>query len=795
MEARTTPDEVDLHQLFFKLRTRWLFFVLSLLLVGGAALLYWQTKAPVYAFRATMLLGDQGTGSKQAQELLQLLQVRDKGVKMEDEVGLLTSAEFVRRAVARLPYAVSYYAQAGSWLNRLQPLQVRERPVGAMPFRVGVNMTAPQLAGVPIYVTAAGPGRFRVQATTRKGELYSLPTSERIRGLSDVAFNYTWAWGDTLRTPLLTIVIQPEPGVAFDREPGSAYYFVLNDLNRAAAQYQSNLVVRPIDHESRTVELTAKNTVPTKGTQFLDTLMAQYIATDVREKNLTGQKTLAFLNQEIDKMERLRRQSAEALASFRATNGVLDVNAQSSSGIQRVGGLETERAQAATRRKYYQNMLAYLRANRDASQVASASSAGIEDPVLNSLIMQLSGLNEKRAELSATASADNPLLTVLDGRIRNTKESLIQTLANMSQTNDITLRELDGQLAKVRGRMSQMPESERQLASLASASDFNEKNYTFLVGKRNEAAIALATNVTDKKIIDPAQQSGSGPESPKPLLVGLLALLAGLLLPTGLVLLLDKTNRCIQGRDDLAQITTIPLLGVVAHGTKAEKATMLRDAKGPIAESFRSIRVNLQYLAAGLDKKVLGVTSSIPGEGKTFCAVNLAAELAMSGRRVILVETDLRRPAVASYFELDPSPRHGLASYLSGESTLEAATRASGVANLDVITCGLVPVNPTELLEGARMAALLAELRGKYDYVVLDTPPVGFVAEYFVLVRFLDANIYVVRHNYTERSLVGQIDELHRSQRIQQLYMVINDMHFHRNYEYRYKTKAYTYGY
>ena len=795
METRPAPDEVDLHALFFKLRTRWPLFVLAILLAGGGAWLYWQVKAPVYAFRATMLLGNQGTGSKQAQELLQLLEVREKGVKMEDEVGVLTSAEFVRQAVAKLPYAVSYYAQPTTLLNHLRPLQVRERPAGAMPFRVWVDLKAPQLTGVPVYVEPAGPGRYRLRARAAKGDLYSLPSSELVRRVTDVVFEQTVAAGDTLRSPLLTAVIQPEPGVPFGREE-SDYYFVLSDLNSAADQYQGSLVVRPIDHDSRIIELTAKNTVPAKGVQFLDTLMAMYVAKDLREMNRTGQKTLAFLDQEIGKLTGVRRQSAEALATFRAASGVLDVAAQSSSGIQRMSGLEVERAQVATRRKYYQNMLAYLRANRDASQVASPSSAGIEDPVLNSLIMQLTGLNEKRAEVGATASgSNNPLLTVIDGRIRNTKESLIQTLANMSRANDIALHDLDGQLGKVRGQMSQMPESERQLSSLKNKSDFNEKNYNFLVDKRNEAAIALATNATDKKVVDPAQQVGNGPESPKPLLVGLLAVLAGLLLPTGLVLLLDKANRRIQGREDLAQVTNIPLLGVVAHGTRAAKETMLRDAKGPIAESFRSIRVNLQYLAAGPDKQVLGVTSSIPGEGKTFCAVNIASELAMSGRRVMLIETDLRRPTVASYFNLDPTPRHGLASYLNDQSTLEEACRPSGVPNLDVITCGPVPANPTELLERPRMAELLAQLRTEYDYIVLDTPPVGFVAEYFVLVRLLDANIYVVRHNYTERSLVNQIDELHRSQRIKQLYMVINDMHFDRNYEYRYKSKSYAYGY
>ena len=227
---------------------------------------------------------------------------------------------------------------------------MRERAAGAVPFRVWADLQAPQLAGVPIYVEPAGPGRFRLHATAKKGALFSLPTSERISDVTDVNVDQTAAWGDTVRSRLLTAVIRPEPGVAFGQEP-AAYYFVLNDLNGAAGQYQGSLTVRPIDHDSRIIELTTKNTVSAKGTQFLDTLMAQYIAEDLREKDQTGRKTLAFLNQEIDKLSGQRRQSAEALATFRATRGVLDVAAQSSTGIQRMSGLETDRAQIATRRK------------------------------------------------------------------------------------------------------------------------------------------------------------------------------------------------------------------------------------------------------------------------------------------------------------------------------------------------------------------------------------------------------------------------------------------------------------
>jgi uncharacterized protein involved in exopolysaccharide biosynthesis len=675
--SSSTGDELDLQLLFFKLRKRWPYFVASLALAGILAFVYLQMKAPVYEFRSTMLLGDQATGSKQAQELLQILEVQEKGMKMEDEIGLITSGGTVHQAVRRLPYAAAYYMVPNSWINKIRTLQVREQPAGGVPFRVEPNLKVPQLTGVPIYVEPAGPGRFRVRAEAKKGRLTDLDSGELIREAWDVAIDVTVQAGDTLRHPLLQLVIKSELGQEFG---GGKYYFTLNDVGTAAGRLAGDLTVKPIEHDSRIVELRTKNTVPANAIMFLDTLMAVYVAADLQAKNITGRKTVAFLDEEIAKLDRSRRQTAGALSSFRSTRGVVDVSSQSNSGILRMSELQAARAKVATSRKYYQEMLAYLRANRRVGQVASPSSAGIDDPVLNGLIMQLGDLNSKRAAMGVNASDSNPLVTVLDERINTTKESLIQTLTNMGRTADIGLRDLDAQLGQVRGQMSRMPEDERQLSSLKNESDFNEKNYNFLVEKRNEAGLALATNTTDKRVVDHAQGASAGPESPNPKLVGILALLAGVFIPAGLILLIDKANRTIQSKEDLSRVTDIPLLGVVAHGSRTDKKSMLLDARGPIAESFRSIRVNLQYLAAGPDKKVLGVTSSIPGEGKTFCAVNLASELAMSGRRVVLIETDLRRPTVANYFEIEKHPRHGLATYLSGQSTLDDCCLPSGRA-------------------------------------------------------------------------------------------------------------------
>ncbi|WP_310392817.1 polysaccharide biosynthesis tyrosine autokinase [Hymenobacter sp.] len=791
-QPATPPlDEIDLHALFFRLRHRWPLFAGGLVLAGLLAYLYLAVTAPVYDFRATMLLGDQATGSRRAQELLQALEVRDKGTKMEDEIGLITSTGMVHEAVSRLPYAVSYFAVADSWLNRLRPLQVREQPAGAVPFRVAPNRAVPQLTGVRVYVTPAGPGRYRVQATAPRGQLTRLRTSELVREVEDVRLDETVAAGDTLRTPLLRLVLTPEPGVNFE-SAGARYCFVLNSLDEAVGHYAGALVVRPIDHESRIVELRAKSSVPAQATMFLDTLMAVYAAADLREKNLRGQKTVAFLDEKIAKLADTRRQAAGALATFRSARGVVDVGAQSSAGIQQLSTLEAAQARALTSRKYYQNMLAYLRANQGLDNLVSPSSVGVENPVLDNYILQLQQMNTKRAELGVNASAINPAVKKLDETIRATEQSLVQLLVNMSQAADIGLRDVNAQLAQVRGQMSRMPENERQLAALQSANNFSEKNYTFLEEKRNEAAIALATNASDKNVVDRAQQLGAGPAAPKPLLVALLALLGGLGLPAGLALLLDRTNRRFQRPEDLALVTGIPLLGIVAHGTKEDAGQLLTHPKGIIAESFRSVRINLQYLAGGGDKKVIGITSSVPGEGKSFCAVNLAAELAMSDHRVLLLECDLRRPSLSSYFGDPTGP--GLAAYLAGQADLGEVRHASGVDNLDLICCGPVPENPTVLLESRAMTGLLEQLRADYDYVVIDTPPMGYVAEFFVLMRYFDASIYIVRQNYTDKDVLRQIDELHRTRKVSNVYTVLNDVHFAKTYGYTHKANAYAYG-
>lgn len=795
METRSNAfsAELDLHEIFFNFRRRWRLFVAALLIAFTLAWVYLQVKAPVYDFKSTLLIGDQSTGSKQAQELLQLLDSKPKGLKLEDEVGLLTSTGMLRRTLAQLPFSVSYFVEPNSWLNWVRPLQVRERATGDMPFWVTAVPGRPQLTGVPIYVEVLPGNKFRLHANAKQGTVRQLATGELVREVQDVHFDKTVTAGDTLRSNLLTVVLRAEPD-QLGSDAGAKFSFRLNDLSSLVGEYQSRLKVKPTDHESRILELSTQGSVPAKETQFLNTLMATYVQDDLNQKNQVGGKTVAFLDGEINKLAASKNTAAQSLSAYRASRSIVDAGAQSGVGIQQQSQLSSNRARLATERRQYQNLLSYLKAHRGASQLSALSSAGIEDPATTGLIQQLTELSGQRAALTVNASEINPLVVVLDEKINTTKELLVQTLTGLINSSSSALASTEQQLGEVRSQLSRIPEDERQVGNLRTTSEFNEKNYNFLVEKRNEAAIALATNSTDKKVVDPAKQQGMGASAPKPMLVGLLAVLAGLLVPAGVVLMQDKVNRRVQSKEDLARLTKIPLLGVIPHGTAADKATMLHDPRSSIAEAFRTVRVNMQYLAAGLDKRVIGVTSSVPGEGKSFCTVNLAAELAQSGRRVMVLECDMRRPTLAGYFDIDTRAPHGLSTYLAGNSTLEEARHSTSIGGLDVLCCGPLPHNPTRLLESPLLNDLLQLLREEYDYLLVDIPPLGYVSEFLVLMQHLDAKIYVVRQNYTDRTLVTQISDMHRDHKLEQLYMVINDVRFANTYEYRHKANAYKYG-
>ncbi|MCX2741166.1 GumC family protein [Pontibacter anaerobius] len=784
MKRNKQEHEIDLKSWLFKFRSKWYWFALSALIALAAGYVYVKSSPRIFEFKSTLLLGDQQTGSKRAQELLEVLDVQSKGIKVEDEIGLLSSAEMIKQTLQKLNFTVAYYKVTDHWLNEITNLVVEEQYKTA-PYEVELDTTALQLVDIPIKVRLLDKNTYELVIEAENVPRYDFRSNSVVGSLPIVNFKKTLKFGEHYQDDNLSLTLQRTD---VEDPTGKEYYFVINSLESLVKQQQASLGIAPIDREARVLVLGSKGSIPDKQVAFLNTLMAEYVANDLKEKNQNGLKTLEFIDSQLATLSDSLRQSKQALSSFRSNNRIANINVQSNINYEKLSQLEAERARLNTDKTYYENILDQIRNGNGIAQSVSPTVGGIQSPLLNNLFVQLAELNQKKAGYRTTATEDNPMLRKIEGEIASTRSAIEANLQNLVESANISIGNVNDRISKIESTLAALPENERKLMDLQGQSEFIDKKYDFLLEKRAEAAITLATNATDKKIIDKASMVGSTPVNVKPKMIYLLALLIGLAIPAGFIVLVDNVDNTIQGKNDLAKITNIPFLGVVAHGSKSDKLAVMNNQRSAIAESFRSIRINLQYLMADSNFKVIGVTSSISGEGKTFCSVNLSSELAMSGKRVVLIESDMRKPTFSKYFPVAESI--GLSSFLTQGLQLEEVVQKTYMENLDIIPCGPIPENALHLLEMPKMQELLSLLKEQYDYIVIDTPPIGYVSEYFVLMRHMDVNLYVVKHKYTNKEMLSQINELYDTKKVKDIYMVINDLNYNKTYEYGYKKNA-----
>lgn len=785
MKRNKQEHEIDLRSWFFKFRSNWYWFALSAVLALAAGYVYVKSSPRVFEFKSTLLLGDQQTGSKKAQELLEVLDVQSRGIKVEDEIGLLQSAEMIKQALQKLDFTVAYYRVTDHWLNKVSDLVVEEQYKTA-PYEVDLDTASIQLVDVPISVRILDEQTYELAIEAENVPRYDFRSHARVGSLPIVSFKKTLHFGEPYTDDNISLTLYRSD--VKDIEPAKKHYFVINSLESLVKQQQASLGISPLDREARVLVLGSKGSIPDKQVAFLNTLMAEYVANDLKDKNQNGMKTLEFIDSQLATLSDSLRQSKQALSSFRSNNRIANINVQSNLNYEKLSQLEAERARLNTDKTYYENILDQIRNGNGIAQSVSPTVGGIQSPILNNLFLQLAELNQKKAGYRTTATEENPMLRKIEGEIANTRSAIEANLQNLVESADISIANVSERINKIEGTLASLPENERKLMDLQSQSEFIDKKYDFLLEKRAEAAIALATNTTDKKIIDKASMVGSAPVNVKPKMIYLLALIIGLAIPAGVIVLLSNVDNTIQGKNDLSNLTKIPFLGVVAHGSKSDKLAVMNNQRSAIAESFRSIRINLQYLMADQNFKVIGVTSSISGEGKTFCSVNLSSEMAMAGKRVVLIESDMRKPTFSKYFPVAESV--GLSSYLTQGQALEEVVQKTYMENLDIIPCGPIPDNALHLLELPRMQELLNELKDRYDYIVIDTPPIGYVSEYFVLMRHMDVNLYVVKHKYTNKDLLADINELYSTGKVKNIYMIMNDLNYNKTYEYGYKKKA-----
>ncbi|HTH57532.1 MAG TPA: polysaccharide biosynthesis tyrosine autokinase [Cyclobacteriaceae bacterium] len=556
-----------------------------------------------------------------------------------------------------------------------------------------------------------------------------------------------------------------------------------------AGSYVSGLRVDWAEEGSGVLNLTVTGSNPEKEIDFMNGLITNYQQYNLDRKNQVADRTILFIKEQLKEISDSLKIFEGKLQEFKINNSSEQLNDETKRLFDKLSPLEAQKMELIIRANYFDYLVKYIGSGKNLDLVILPSSVGVDDAVLANLVNKLIDIQLEMRLFISKGLSENPAVQSGMKRLSEIKDNLQESVKSLRVTDNFRSDLLNKQIKELEKQIDQLPSTQRQFVSIQRNYSLLEGLYVFLMQKMSEAGISKAANVSDIAIVNPPMQGGAiTPNIRQNYLFGWVL---GLLLPIGGFVLLELLNQRIQSKEDIEKITNIPFIGGVGHHESKDNLAVSLKPKSAVAESFRAIRSNLNYFTGNQIKRVFMVSSSISGEGKTFSTINLATVFAMSGRKTLIIGADMRRPKIYSDFELDNL--RGLSGYLSRLNMLDEVIQRTPIENLDLISGGPVPPNPSELLLTERFEILIKEALANYDYIVVDTPPLALVTDAFILAKYADHIVFITRQNFTPKAFLKDVHELYNSGKLKNISILLNDIYKSGlGYGYGY---GYNYGY
>jgi tyrosine-protein kinase Etk/Wzc len=584
----------------------------------------------------------------------------------------------------------------------------------------------------------------------------------------------------------------------FNPDASNRYYFRFQNPASLANRYRRKLSVTPIEEEATLVSLQTSGFVSEQEIDYLNMLMKVYINDGLAYKNKTSAQTLKFIEAQLKSISDSLSNDEDSLESFRLKNRLIDISREGEIIQNKLEQIDAERTSLLLQKNYYEYLKNYIDSKTETVDIVAPSVMGISDQLLIRLVDELSQLQRQKKQLAMNLYESSQPLMYAETNIVSARNALSENISNGLLTIENSLNNIEVRLKDVDNEIMKLPSTEKQMINIQRKFDINNSVYTFLLEKRAEAGITQASNVPDNRIIDYAGFYNVSRIKPKERQNLMMALILGLFFPVTGILLIDFLNTRIIDKKDIERITRTPIIGFISHNTMKSEIPVVEKPGSTMAESFRSVRTNLKYLIKDIPNPVIAVSSAITAEGKTFVSANLAAILASLGKKVLLVGLDLRKPRIHNILGL--SNENGVSQYLIGETDLESILIETDIENLWYSPAGPIPPNPAELIESETMQQFIEEVKTRFDYIIIDTPPIAIVTDALLLSSLADIYFFVVRQRYSSKETIGLIDELYRHDNIRKIGIIMNDISLTGYYGYglRYGYSGgygYSYGY
>lgn len=767
-----SEEQFNIQEILFRCLVHWPWFVFSVIVCIACAWGYLRLTTPVYNISATVLIKDdkKGGGTSVSSELerMGLDGFVSSSGNVDNEIEVLRSKSLSEEVVNNLGLFVTYMDEdefPKKELYQTSPVLVSLTPQEAdkLPGRMEVAMTL-QPTGVMDVQMKVGDKEYRKEFEKLPAVF---PTDE-----GTVAF---FVNNDTLSAVRPESVTKERHITAFINRPFSV-----------AKGYASSLSIAPTSKTTSVVVISLKNTNPRRGRDFINKLLEMYNINANNDKNEVAQKTAEFIDARIGIISKELGSTEQDLENFKRTAGITDLSSEAQIALTGNAEYEKKRVENQTQINLIVDLQKYLQGSE--YEVLPAN-VGLQDGGLVGAISRYNEILIERNRLLRTSTESNPAIVNLNTSIRAMRSNVQATLDATLKGLQITKADLDREASRYSRRISDAPTQERQFVSIARQQEIKAGLYLMLLQKREENAITLAATANNAQIID-AAIADDNPVSPKRMMVYLVALFFGMGIPVGIIYLIGLTKFKIEGRADIEKLTSLPVVGdIPLADEKSGSIAVFENKNNLMSETFRNVRTNLQFMLEN-GKNVILVTSTISGEGKSFVSSNLAISLSLLGKKVVIVGLDIRKPGLNKVFNI-PQKDHGITQFLTNPSmNLMDLVQPSDInRNLFILPGGAVPPNPTELLARDGLEKAIETLKTNFDYVILDTAPVGMVTDTLLIGRTADLSVYVCRADYTRKAEFTLVNELSENKKLPNLCVAINGLELQK------KKYGYYYGY
>lgn len=732
----TVPPPAEdnaVRQLWFKYFPYWPLFVAFLLLGGIGAWYYLRHQTPIYQSVATILIKDEKKGEDDSQIMSSLNLLSSKKI-IENEVEVLKSKALMLQVVKKLHLYAPIYEK-------------------------GKVIDASAYSTSPIGIQAFNPDSL-VETSEKVFFKYDAPTQKVI--LKDKQYSLN----EWVTTPYGVLKFIPKEG-----RSQNPLYFLLVNPKKMAYSLANSLDVEAASKLSSVINLTLLDEAPKRAEDILNELVSVYDNASVNEKNKLADNTLNFLNERLGIVGHDLDSIEQKLQQYKSNRGAIDISTQGANFLQNVSANDQKISDVNLQLSVLDQIEGFVKTKDNSGNVPST--IGISDPMLPQLLGKLYDDQLQYEKLKRTNGENNPAVLSIKDEIEKIKPSIMENIHSQQENLKASKDNLSSTNNKYSSMLETIPEKERDLVEISREHNIKSNSYNFLLQKQEETSLSLLTSGGGSRIIDKAQTS-AGPVSPKKKLIYLGALFLAFGLALGLITVSEMFKRTILYRKEIESFTSIPVIGEIIYEKSKEPLVIGNGKRTFIAEQFRNLRTTLPYIGLNGDRKKLQVTSTVSGEGKSFIVANLAVGLALAGKKVVVLELDLSNPTLADKLNVTEINK-GLTDYLTGDTDPKDIILQTPVhENLFIMPAGWLPENPSELIMSEKVPQLFKYLSEKFDYIIVDTAPVGLLSDAYVLSPYCDATLYVVRHKHTRKVSIQRLDASNKINELKNMAIVFN---------------------